>query len=66
MMLAQHGGLAGVRDEAALAKPSNLFAYRKPELTEMAASYAVGIVKNRHSWMETNEQDVCWRRRFSN
>jgi len=34
MMLAQHGGLAGVRDqgllESALSKPKHLFAYSSP------------------------------------
>ncbi len=46
MVLSQHGGLAGVRDEglleSALAKPQNLFAHAKPSLPELAASYAVG------------------------
>ena len=50
MMLAQHGGLAGVRDEglleSALFKPQHLFAYASPALAEMAASYAAGIVLN--------------------
>ena len=44
MMLSQYGGLSGVRDagllDSALSKPRNLFAYQKPKLTEMAASYA--------------------------
>jgi death-on-curing protein len=48
--LAQFGGLAGIRDEglldSALGKPHNLFAYGKPSLFELAASYAFGIVKN--------------------
>ena len=50
MMLSQYGGIAGLRDEnlleSALAKPRQLFAYRKPGLAEMAAAYAIGIVKN--------------------
>jgi death on curing protein len=50
MMLAQHGGLAGVRDEglleSALSKPQNLFAYSSPTLPEMAASYAAGVIRN--------------------
>jgi death-on-curing protein len=49
-MLAAFGGLAGVRDEgllhSALSRPQNLFAYGKPTLFEMAAEYALGIVKN--------------------
>jgi death-on-curing protein len=59
MMLAQHGGLAGVRDEglleSALAKPRNLFAYRSPTLPEMGASYAVGIVIN-HPFLDGNKR----------
>lgn len=39
MMLAQHGGLAGVRDdgllESGLAKPRNLFAYGLPTLPDL-------------------------------
>ena len=49
-LLDQHGGLAGVRDEnmleSALGKPRNLFAYAKPQLADLAAAYAAGIVLN--------------------
>jgi death-on-curing protein len=59
MMLAQHGGLAGVRDEglleSALAKPQNLFAYGSPTLAELAASYAAGIVHN-HPFLDGNKR----------
>ncbi len=59
MMLSQHGGLAGVRDEgwleAALAKPKNLFAYGSPTLPEMAASYAAGIILN-HPFIDGNKR----------
>jgi death-on-curing protein len=59
MMLAQHGGLAGVRDEglleSALAKPQNLFAYAKPSLSELAASYAAGVVLN-HPFLDGNKR----------
>lgn len=58
-MLAQHGGLAGVRDEglleSALSKPQNLFAYSSPTLTEMAASYAAGIILN-HPFLDGNKR----------
>jgi death on curing protein len=54
MMLSQHGGLAGVRDEglleSALGKPQNLFAYGSPTLPEMAASYAAGIILDHPFW----------------
>ena len=59
MMLAQHGGLAGVRDEglleSALSKPQNLFAYGSPTLAEMAASYAAGIILN-HPFVDGNKR----------
>ena len=59
MMLAQHGGLAGVRDEglleSALSKPQNLFAYSSPILTDMAASYAAGIILN-HPFLDGNKR----------
>jgi len=59
MMLAQHGGLAGVRDEglleSALSKPQHLFAYSSPTLAEMAASYAAGIIHN-HPFLDGNKR----------
>jgi death on curing protein len=57
--LAQFGGSAGVRDEglldSALGRPVNLFAYGKPTLYELAASYAGGIVKN-HPFIDGNKR----------
>lgn len=57
--LAQFGGLAGVRDEglldSALGKPRNLFAYAKPSLFDLAASYAFGLVKN-HPFIDGNKR----------
>ncbi len=48
--LREHGGLAGVRDEnafeRALARPSNLFHYEKPDLATLAAEYTHGIARN--------------------
>jgi hypothetical protein len=32
--------------DSALGKPENLFAYSKPNLFELAASYTFGLVKN--------------------
>jgi death on curing protein len=59
MMLSQYGGIAGVRDEnlleSALAKPRQLFAYGKPNMAEMAAAYAAGIVKN-HPFLDGNKR----------
>jgi death-on-curing protein len=49
-MLSEYGGITGVRDEhlldSALARPQQLFAYGKPNMADMAAAYAAGIVKN--------------------
>lgn len=59
MMLSQHGGLSGVRDEglllSAIAKPQNHFAYGSRPLTEMAAAYAAGIVLN-HPFLDGNKR----------
>jgi death-on-curing protein len=59
MMLAQYGGIAGVRDEnlleSALAKPRQLFAYGKPSMAEIAAAYAAGIVRN-HPFLDGNKR----------
>lgn len=59
MMLAQHGGLAGVRDagllESALSKPRNRFANSSPTLTGMGASYAAGIIRN-HPFLDGNKR----------
>ena len=57
--LAQFGGAEGVRDEglldSALEKPQNLFAYGKPSLFDLAASYAFGLVKN-HPFIDGNKR----------
>lgn len=59
LMLADYGGLAGVRDdnmlESALAKPRQLFAYAHPGFAELAASYACGVVKN-HPFLDGNKR----------
>ena len=57
--LAQFGGSSGLRDEglldSALGKPLNLFAYGKPDLFDLAASYGYGIVKN-HPFIDGNKR----------
>jgi death-on-curing protein len=57
--LAQFGGSAGVRDEglldSALGKPQNLFAYGKPTLFDLAASYAFGLIRN-HPFIDGNKR----------
>ena len=58
-LLNRFGGLAGIRDEglldSAINKPKNLFAYGKPTVFELAASYASGLVKN-HPFLDGNKR----------
>jgi death-on-curing protein len=58
-LLERFGGLAGIREdnllESALHRPQHLFAYGKPSLFELAASYATGIVKN-HPFVDGNKR----------
>ena len=59
--LAEHGGMAGVRDagllESALSRPRNLLAYGqpKPDLPALAAAYAFGIIRN-HPFVDGNKR----------
>lgn len=58
--LAEHGGLPGMRDPAALdsalARPQNRYAYRKSvDLADLAASYAFGIIRN-HPFTDGNKR----------
>lgn len=59
MMLSQHGGMEGLRDEhlleSALARPQQLFAYGKPTMADLATSYAAGVVKN-HPFLDGNKR----------
>jgi death-on-curing protein len=58
-LLARFGGIAGLRDEglldSALNRPKHLFHYGKPSLFEMAAEYALGLVKN-HPFLDGNKR----------
>jgi len=58
--IAEHGGLAGLRDKAlllsALARPQHLEAYSdNPDLAALAAAYAVGIARN-HPFLDGNKR----------
>jgi death-on-curing protein len=58
--LAEHGGLAGVRDhgllESALARPRNLQAYEPgSDLARLAAAYGFGIARN-HPFNDGNKR----------
>jgi len=58
-LLGRFGGLDGMRDqgllESALARPRQLLAYGSPDLFDLAASYAHGIVKN-HLFLDGNKR----------
>ena len=58
--LAEHGGIAGIRDEgllsSALARPRNLYAYGEaPDEALLAAAYAFGIARN-HPFLDGNKR----------
>ena len=58
-LLARFGGLAGIRDEglllSALKRPEHLLRYGEPDLFDLAAAYAEGIVKN-HPFVDGNKR----------
>ena len=59
-LLAVHGGAPGMRDEAllqsALGRPQQLYAYTTaPDITDMAAAYTAGIVRN-HPFVDGNKR----------
>ena len=57
--LAEHGGLAGVRDAGlfalALARPQNVAACGSPDCAEFAAGYGYGIARN-HPFFDGNKR----------
>jgi len=60
MLLAEHGGLPGVRDEAlldsALNKPQQHFAYsNEVSIFDLAAAYSYGLAKN-HPFIDGNKR----------
>jgi len=59
MMIAQHGGGSGARDqgllESALAKPTHRYFYEFATLPEWAASDASGVVLN-HPFIDGNKR----------
>jgi death-on-curing protein len=59
-MLAEHGGLRGIRDQSlllsALARPQNLAVYGgEPDVADLAAAYAAGITRN-HAFIDGNKR----------
>jgi death-on-curing protein len=57
--LAEHGGLAGVRDDgmlaSAMSRPQNRAIYESPDAADLAASYAFGIARN-HPFVDGNKR----------
>jgi death on curing protein len=57
--LAEHGGLAGLRDanalESAVARPEQLAHYGAPDMAELAAAYGYGIARN-HPFSDGNKR----------
>ncbi|CAN7236911.1 type II toxin-antitoxin system death-on-curing family toxin [Rhizobium rhizogenes] len=57
--LAEHGGLAGLKDEnaleAAIARPLNKAAYGENDLFALAAAYLYGLVRN-HPFSDGNKR----------
>ena len=57
--LAEHGGPAGLRDEArlesALARPQHLLAYGEPDIADLAAAFAFGIAQG-HAFVDGNKR----------
>lgn len=57
--LAEHGGLAGIRDEgmldAGLARPLQVEAYGEPDVETLAAAYVYGIARN-HPLLDGNKR----------
>lgn len=60
-LLSRFGGIAGVRDqgllESALGNTMQLLAYGNPDLFDLAAPYAFGIVKN-HPFLDGNKRSA--------
>jgi death on curing protein len=61
-LIAEHGGLAGIRDramiESAMARPLHQAAYGKPDAADLAAAYAFGLARN-HGFLDGNKR-VAW------
>jgi death-on-curing protein len=57
--LAEHGGATGIRDvgllESALSRPLNRASYGNPDIAELAAVYAISIVRN-HPFVDGNKR----------
>lgn len=59
MLLAEHGGATGIRDEglleSALAGPRNHFEYGETDIHQLAAAYAFALTRN-HPFVDGNKR----------
>jgi death-on-curing protein len=57
--IAEHGGAPGLRDggllDSALARPRNRAAYEEPDVADLAATYAFGLVRT-HPFVDGNKR----------
>ena len=57
--ISEHGGVLGVRDPGLLAsaldRPRNAAAHSDPDVAELAALYALGVIKN-HPFVDGNKR----------
>lgn len=58
-LLAEHGGAQGLRDsnllDSALARPKQNLAYGEPDISDLAAAYTSGIIRN-HPFVDGNKR----------
>lgn len=58
-LLFEFGGAEGVRDqgllESALARPQHLWRYEEPDIFDLAAAYAFGVINN-HPFVDGNKR----------
>jgi death-on-curing protein len=58
-LLAEHGGARGLRDssllDSALARPRQLLVHGDPDIYDLAAAYASGIIRN-HPFVDGNKR----------
>lgn len=59
LLLAEHGGKPGLRDEglldSALARPKQLMSYSDPDIFSLASAYVFGIIRN-HPFLDGNKR----------
>ena len=57
--IAENGGRAGIRDlgllASAMGRPLHLYSYESPTIVELAAAYAVGIIRD-HPFVDGNKR----------